>query len=86
MKVFIEQPLLHRSVNNTTDLLLASYLNALERRNSVPGPKRFCKAKKVKSFALLSQNQKILDSRVIDTFLFSKIKLLFVFLFVFVFV
>ena len=50
--------------------LVAGYLKALERGNSVPRPKGFFEADKVKSFAVLSQNLKWSDSCVIDTLLF----------------
>ena len=48
----------------------AGYLKALERGNSVPRPKEFCEADKVKFFAVLSPNLKCCDSRVIGTLIF----------------
>ena len=42
------------------------YQKALERGNSVPRPKEFCEADKVKCFAVLLHNTKCCDLRMID--------------------
>ena len=61
--------LLNTHQNLLTDPV-SGYLKALEHRNSVPRPKGFCEANKVKSFAVLWQNLKCCYSHIIDTILF----------------
>ena len=49
------------------------YQKALERGNSVPRPKGFCEADKVKLSAVMSQNPKCRDLRLIDILIFFQI-------------
>ena len=49
---------------------LSGYQKALGRGNSVPRPKGFGEANKVKISAVLSQNPKCCDLRRIDIFIF----------------
>ena len=50
----------------------AGYQKALEHGNSVPRPKGFCEAYKVKLSAVMSQNPKCWDLRLIDILIFYK--------------
>ena len=50
--------------------LVAGYLKALERGNSVPRPKGFCEADKLNFSAVLLQNQNCRDLRAVDTLIF----------------
>ena len=50
----------------------AGYQKALERGNSVPRAKGFCEADKVKLSAVLLQNKKCCNLRVIDIMIFNR--------------
>ena len=60
--------------------LQAGYLKALERGNSVPRLKGFCEADKVNCFAVLLQNIKCCNLRIIHTSIFYE-NILFNFIF-----
>ena len=56
--------------SHCTILYLPGYQKALERNNSIPWPKGFCEADKVKISSVLSQNPKCRNLCGIDILIF----------------